>query len=317
MANIFPVLKLLPRTTVCKILAKLVKAPVVSPAQGPGSMGCSVIAIDLRRSWFSWSRCSNKRRTSILLKSTIISTCVDRLIDTIEKKINFKIDVQQNWNLRHEQANSMSSRKAATGMCVLRTLLSETPSRAWTTVLTLSRNLWMSSINTRGGPRSAGINCQYHRECTWRQNMLHLLEHDPGVWLIGDQDLIAFRTACLDTPIWPRPPQPAPPPVIIQFANKRIRNAILSKRKDLKRSKITLTEQLKSTRAALLRKGQRARCKPRRSKLRGRTTGEYWFVRWQIGRSSLAACTTLHQFWMCFIQVFLLYAFICLLTYIP
>ena len=186
--------------------------------------------------------------------TTTFSTCVDRLIDTIEKKINFKIDVQQTeiFDLsKRIDVLEKSYRDVCAENASLRDTIQSMNNRADTlaqSVDELDQYSRGSNILVHGAP----VSTVSVTENDLRQNMLHLLNTTLGV-TIGDQDLIAVHrlprhsnsTASAST---------RPPPVIIQFANKRIRNAILSKRKDLKGSKITLTEQLTSTRAALLRK---------------------------------------------------------------
>lgn len=187
--------------------------------------------------------------------SQTFNTCVDRLIDSLDKKLNMRLDIQEtsifdinkridrlekaNLELRNE--NQMLKDSVNTMAAKL-----EQVTQSCDDIDQYSRG---SNILIHGVPSPPGN----APEPNLAMDMTNLLNTHLNVSIsLADVNLI-HRLPRTNTAA-SASGRPKPPPIIIQFINKQIRNQILANRKLLKGKGFSITEQLTSRKATLLRK---------------------------------------------------------------
>jgi hypothetical protein len=186
--------------------------------------------------------------------STSFNTCIDRIVDAIDKKLSHRLDCQSteifdvNKRIdRLEQANKHleSDNNLLKDQISQLTAKCDSLSLACDDLEQYSRN---SNLLIHGVlPISQGTT-----EDGLTDHVVDLLNKYLGTTIQGG-DLSAVHRIGRSTPT-ASSTHPKPLPIIVQFVNRKSRNQVLSLRKNLKGKGFSITEQLTARKALLLKK---------------------------------------------------------------
>ena len=195
--------------------------------------------------------------------SLTFNSCFDKLVESLDKKLSTRLDIHevQSFDL-NKRIDKLE--KTCTDLHLENKLLQTQVAESNKVIESLMRSMDDMEQYSRGSNlliHGLQLPADNSPETDLFDKSITMLNLNLKLGITSDDVVTAHRLPVSSRSMTASSPSPSaatvstrPPPVIIQFASKRTRNQVLSKRRELKGKGMVLTEHLTVSKSNLLRK---------------------------------------------------------------